>query len=99
MTQTDREIYYVLILEESILSKWFIIQSNLHIRWSHYQITYDILHRLGAKLYICTDRQNILIAKAILRKEDGAERIRLHNFKNYESQSNQDSMVVAQKQK
>ena len=27
-----------------------------------------------------------------MRKEDGAERIRLHNFKNYESQNNQDSI-------
>ena len=39
------------------------------------------------------------IAKAIVRKKNGAGRIRLPNFRLLQSYRNQDSMVLAQKQK
>ena len=40
MTQTDRKMYHVLGLEESVLSKWTYYQGNLQIQCNSNQITY-----------------------------------------------------------
>ena len=47
---TNRSIYHVLGLEESILSKWYTTQGNLQIQCNPYQNTNGIFRELEQKL-------------------------------------------------
>ena len=68
MTQTDGEIYHVLGLEESTLSKWLCYQSNLQIQCNPYQITNNIFQRIEQYiLQFAWKHKRRWIAKAILR--------------------------------
>ena len=49
MIPTDGEIYHVLGLEESMLSKWLYYQSNLQIQCNPYQITNGIFYGTRTK--------------------------------------------------
>ena len=62
-----------------------IIQGNLQIQGSSYQITNGIFHRTRTKnLKICMEEtKDFEIAKAVLRKKNGVERIKLPNFRLY----------------
>ena len=79
MTQTDGEIYHVLGLEESILSKWqYYPRQSTDSMQSQIQITNGIFHRTRTKnLKICMATQKTWIAKVILRKKSRAWGIRL----------------------
>ena len=62
----------------------YTIKSNLQIQCNPYQTTNGIFHRPRAKnLTICMETQKTRVAKAILRKKNGAEGIRLPDFKLY----------------
>ena len=59
-------------------------QSNLQIQCNPYQTTNGIFHRTRTKNFtICMETQKTPIAKAILRKQNGAGRIRLPDFRVY----------------
>ena len=76
-------------------------QNNLQIQWNPCQITNDILHRIRTKKFtICMETQKTLNSQRNLEKEKHSWRnqaIRLQTI--LQSYSNQDSMVLAQKQK
>ena len=56
----------------------YTIQSNLQIQCNPYQITNGIFHRTRTRNFtICMETQNPQIAKAIVRKKNGAGGIRL----------------------
>ena len=51
----------------------YTTQSSLQIQWNPYQITNGIFHRTRTKNFtICMKSQRSQIAKAILRKKNGA---------------------------
>ena len=83
MTQTDGKIYHALGLEESILSKLLYIQGNLQIHWNPYEITNGILDRTRTKyiLKFVWKHKKLRIAKAVLKKKNGAGGIRLPDYK------------------
>ena len=76
-------------------------QSNLQIECNAYQITDGIFHRTRTKNFtLCKETQKTPNSQRNLEKEKRARGIRLPNFRlYYKSYSNQDNMVVAQKQK
>ena len=54
---------------------------NLQIQCDPYQITNDIFHRTRTKIFtIHVETQKTWIAKAVLRKKNGAEGINLSDF-------------------
>ena len=99
--QTDGEIYHVLGLEESTLWKWlhYPKQSIDSVQsLSYYQC---IFHRTRPKYFtICMETQKTPNSQSNLEKEKWSWRNQASGLQTIlQSYSNQDSMVLAQKQK
>ena len=79
----------------------YITQSNLLIQCNPYQTTNGIFHRTKTKNFtICMEIQNTLNSKSNLEKEKRNWRSQAPGLQTIlQSYSNQDSMVLAQKQK
>ena len=101
MIQTDGEIYHVLGLEESTFENDSTTHSNLQIQCNPYQTTTGIFHRSRTKNFtICMETQKTMNSQSNLEKEKwswGKQAPRLQTI--LQSYSNQDSMVLAKKQK
>ena len=76
-------------------------QSNLQIQCNPYQITNGILHRIRTKNFrICMETQKTLNSQSTLEKETQSWRNQTPQLQTIlQSYSNQDCMVLAQKQK
>ena len=81
--------------------KNYTTQSNVQIQRSPCHITKGIFYRTRTNsLKICMETQKTLNSQSNLEEKNGAEGIRLPDFRlYYKSTSNQDNMVLAQKQK
>ena len=79
----------------------YITQSNLQIQWDPCQNTNGIFHRTRTKNFtICMETQKTLKSQSNLEKEKRSWRNQAPGFQTIlQSYSNQDGMVLAQKQK
>ena len=79
----------------------YTTQSNLQIQCNTYQMTKSIFHRIRTKNFtICMETQNTLSSQSNLEKEKWGRRNQAPWLQTIlQSYSNQDSMVLAQKQK
>ena len=79
----------------------YTTQSNLQIQCNPYQITNGILHRISTKNFtICMETVKTLNSQSNLEKEKWSWRNQATQLQTIlQSYSNQDSMVLAQKQK
>ena len=102
---TDRKVYHVLGLEESVLSKWLYYprQSTLSMQLLSNYPWHFFSHRTRTEkkiLKFVWKPKGPEVAKATLRKENRAGEIMLSDFRLYVlSFSHQNRMVLAQKQK
>ena len=101
MTGTDRKIYHVLGLEESLVSKWLYSQGNLHIQCNTYQITNGIFHRTRIQNFtICMETPKTPNSQSNLEKGKQSWRNQPSWLQTIlQSYSHQDCMTLAQKQK
>ena len=82
MIPTDGEIYHVLGQKNQHCENDYTTQSNRQIQCNPYQINNGIFHRTRTKNFtICMEQKRPQRAKAILRKKNGAGRIRLPDFR------------------
>ena len=79
----------------------YTTQSNLQIQCNHYQTTTGIFHRTRTKKFtICMETQKTLNSQSSIEKEKWSWRKQAPGLQTIlQSYSNQDSMVLAQKQK
>ena len=79
----------------------YTIQSNLHVQYNPYQTTNGSFHRTQTKnLTISMETQKTPNSKSYLEIENQSQRIQAAGLQTtLQSYSNQDSMVLAQKQK
>ena len=101
MIPTDGEIFHVLGLEESTLWKWLYYPLNLQIQCNPYQITNGIFY--GARTNhpkICMETQKTPNSQSSLGGKKRSWRNQTPWLQTIlQSYSNQDNMVLAQKQK
>ena len=82
MTWTDGEIFHVPGQEESILWKRLYTKCNLQIQCDPYKITNGIFYKTRQKIsQFIWIHERYWIAKAVLRKKNGAEGINLPDFR------------------
>ena len=101
MIQTDGEIYHVLGLQNQHCENDSTTQSNLQIQCKPYQTTNGIFHRTRTKNFtICMETQKTPNSQSNLQKEKRSWRNQAPGLETIDqSYSNQDSSVLAQKQK
>ena len=100
MIQIDGEIYHVLGLENPHCENDPTTQSNLQIQCNPYQTTTGIFHRTRKNFTICMETQKAPNSQSNLVKEKRSWRNQPSSLQTIlQSYSNQDSMVLAQKQK
>ena len=99
-TNRWREIYHVLDRKHQYYENDYSPQSNLQIQCNHCQITNEIFHRIRAKIFtICMETQKTLNSQSCLEKEKWSWRNQAFWLQTIlQSYSNQNSMVLAQKQ-
>ena len=99
-TNRWREIYHVLDGKHQYYENDYTSQSNLQIQCNHCQITNGIFHRIRAKIFtICMETQKTLNSQSCLEKEKWSWRNQASWLQTIlQSYSNQNSMVLAQKQ-
>ena len=100
MTQTDRYITFK-DGKNQYCENDYTTQSNLQIQCNPYQITSGIFHRIRTKIFtICVETQKTPNSQSNLEKEKWSWRNLAAGPQTIlQSYSNQNSMVLAQKQK
>ena len=83
MIQIDGEIYHVLDWKNQHCENDSTTKSNLQIQRNPYQTTNAIFHRTRTTNFTIWKHKRPRIAKAILRKKNGAGGIRLPDFRLY----------------
>ena len=77
----------------------YTTQNNLQIQCNPYQTTTGIFHRTRTKNFtICMETQKTLNSQSNLEKEKRSWRNQASGLQTLQSYSNQDSMILAQKQ-